>query len=89
MLRIEKGVPTLDLHWMDVKTAVQITKTFLLQSHGNSRRIRIVTGRGLHSFDGVAKIKNAVEELLLNRGITYKMTAKGGCFLVPLDGSLD
>uniref|UniRef100_A0A0N7ZDH9 Smr domain-containing protein n=1 Tax=Scylla olivacea TaxID=85551 RepID=A0A0N7ZDH9_SCYOL len=82
VLRMEYGVPTLDLHEMSVREAIQKTETFLQQSRGRYRKVRIITGRGQHSFDGVPRIREAVEELL--NGRTYRRVARGGCLEVTL-----
>lgn len=67
---------------MRVKEAVHVTETFIKQSRGHYRRVRIITGRGLHSVDGVPKIKPAIQSLL--SGSDYKEMAKGGCLEVQL-----
>lgn len=82
VLRSEYGVPTLDLHQMSVREAIEKTETFLQQSRGRYRKVRIITGRGLRSFGGVPRIREAVEELL--NGRTYRRVARGGCIEVTL-----
>lgn len=82
VVRMQNGVPTLDLHEMRVKEAVRVTEAFVNQSHGHYRKVRVITGRGLHSVDGVPKIKPAVQSLL--SGCNYREVAKGGCLEVQL-----
>lgn len=84
IVRMELGAPTIDLHLLRVREARQVTETFLKQSRGKYRRVRIITGRGLHSVDGVPKIKPAVESLLSENNYSFKETAKGGCLEVML-----
>ncbi|XP_045106133.1 uncharacterized protein LOC123501386 [Portunus trituberculatus] len=84
IVRMQLGAPTIDLHQLTVKEAMHVTKTFLKQSRGKYRKLRIITGRGLHSANGVPKIKPAVESLLNEWNYSFKETAKGGCLEVAL-----
>lgn len=84
IVRMELGAPTIDLHQLRVREATRITDNFLKQSRGRYKRLRIITGRGLHSENGVPKIKPAVESLLNERNYLFKETAKGGCLEVMM-----
>lgn len=47
-------------------------------------RTRIITGRGLHSEGGVAKIKPEVERLMHSQGIHVTESSQGGAMEVEL-----
>ena len=81
-MKFQHGIPSLDLHGMTVKEALDTTRTFLKQSRGRYRTVRIITGRGLHNVNGVPKIKPAIEGFL--KGRQYKEIYKGGCLEVTL-----
>lgn len=83
-VKIQNGIPELDLHTLRVWEARQVTQMFLKQSRGRHRRVRIITGRGLHSVGGIPKIKPEVETLLGNTGYTFREMNKGGCLEVNL-----
>lgn len=81
---IRNGIPELDLHELRVWQAKKVTQMFVRQSRGRYRRVRIITGRGLHSVGGIPKIKPEVEVFLQNAGLSYDEVNKGGCFEVKL-----
>ncbi|XP_059153296.1 uncharacterized protein LOC131939082 [Physella acuta] len=70
---------TLDLHGMFLREAMRAFLSFLqlCKSEFNAKKdaatqfISIITGRGLHSKDGVPKIKPAVENYLRKHKYTY------------------
>ena len=61
---------TLDLHGMTVPEAEAAVTGFLSEckEHG-LRKISIITGKGLHSEDGVGVLKEAAERILENSGM--------------------
>lgn len=89
VIKIEHGIPTLDLHNMTVKEATKITRAFLATNIGQQHRVRIITGRGLHSEGGVAKVKPAIETLLENQNLKFSETNSGGCLNVILPNETD
>ncbi|KAL7274796.1 hypothetical protein RUND412_002295 [Rhizina undulata] len=66
----KKGLVRLDLHRLFVREAIVRVETHLelCRKHG-VRRTTIITGKGLHSIDGIAKIKPKVVEMLSQRGV--------------------
>lgn len=84
VLKTEHGVPVLDLHKMTVKEATQTTNNFINHSHGRYRKVRIVTGKGLHSEGGAPKIKPAIASMLKNANYKFQEVSDGGCFEVLL-----
>lgn len=87
VFRLEQGIPTVDLHCMTVREATQIVDAFLAQNRGRHHRVRIVTGRGLHSENGVPKVKPAVLQLLENQNLKFCQVHNGGCLEVVLPKS--
>lgn len=83
-VEIRNGIPELDLHKLRVWEAKKVTQMFVKQSRGRYRRVKIITGRGLHSAGGIPKIKPEVEVLLQEAGLSYEEVNKGGCFEVML-----
>lgn len=78
VVKIKQGIHELDLHMLKVLEAIRVTQMFLKQSRGRCCCVRIITGRGLHSPDGIPKIKPEVQKLLGNRGYKFKEINKGG-----------
>ncbi|XP_052124339.1 uncharacterized protein LOC113216565 [Frankliniella occidentalis] len=67
--------PTIDLHGMSVKTALATLDTFLRREARDRPRaghVCVITGRGLHSAGGVAKIRPAVVRELEARGLRFR-----------------
>lgn len=85
IIKLDHGVPTLDLHRMTVREASQATDSFIRQSFGRHQRVRIVTGRGLHSEGGMPKVKPTVQKYLLHNNYKYNEVHNGGCFEVFLN----
>ena len=46
--------------------------------------VQLITGRGAHSVDGVARVREAVEEHLCQRGIPYAVHNAGGMLVASL-----
>ncbi|XP_042224351.1 uncharacterized protein LOC121868119 [Homarus americanus] len=84
VLTTDHGIPTLDLHNMTVREATRITNEFLRQSQHGHNMVKIVTGRGLHTEDGIPKVKPAIATLLNNLDYEFREVHKGGCFEVFL-----
>lgn len=73
----------LDLHEMKLEAAVQATREFLDASYRHGlRKVRIITGKGLHSKGGEAVLRPAVLEECRNhpnvREVTVPKAAEGG-----------
>lgn len=84
VIKLERGIPTLDLHGMTVKEATRATDLFIRQSLGHYPRVNIVTGRGLHTVGGVPKVKPAITTYLANCRYKYREVHNGGCLEVIL-----
>lgn len=77
----------LDLHGLDLASARQELESFIVASVRDGRRaVRIVHGRGRHSPDGRARMKESVERWLRERRLgrfvlafTSARKADGGC----------
>lgn len=76
----------IDLHGLRVSEALEKVRTHLAlcRQHG-VERTTIITGRGLHSVDGVARIRPMVEQLLAESKVRV-LEGRGneGAFLVEL-----
>ncbi len=73
----------LDLHEMKLEAAVQATREFLDASYRHGlRKVRIITGKGLHSKGGEAVLRPAVLAECRNhpnvREVTVPKAAEGG-----------
>ena len=86
IFRYENGVPTLDCHRLAREEAEDFTRYFLRvhSTQGNlpSKTIKIITGRGLHSYS-VPIIQPAVEKIL-SGSYEYTLTNGGGAFIIWL-----
>ncbi|XP_069156374.1 uncharacterized protein [Procambarus clarkii] len=68
----------LDLHGMYRHEADVAVNSFL-RKHSDESRVRIITGRGLHSEKNQPVLKPHVINLISQRGLSYKVVSKGGC----------
>nr|XP_045604920.1 uncharacterized protein LOC123762453 isoform X2 [Procambarus clarkii] len=68
----------LDLHGMYRHEAGVAVNSFL-RKHSDESRVRIITGRGLHSEKNQPVLKPHVINLISQRGLSYKVVSKGGC----------
>ena len=73
-----KSDTTLDLHFFNLVEAATLLDTFLDKNISRLRAIRkpyeeihIITGRGAHSANGIATIKNKTKRRLQERHLTY------------------
>lgn len=63
----------LDLHGLTRDEAVRELEDFLIKARAqNISSAEIITGKGLHSPDGVPVIRNAVLAVLNSRGLHYE-----------------
>jgi len=85
---------TLDLHRCKCQEALSKLTQFIRDSiNARLKTIRIVTGRGLHSVNGKAILRNAIgfrlEQMRMTRTVhDYKLekSSKGGSYMVYLRG---
>jgi len=76
--------PVIDLHFHNVKEAVEIVKETLEKTSG-AKILKIITGKGLHSKDGIARIKPVVESYLDEQGYQYHyLESNPGVIVVKL-----
>lgn len=69
-LRTMPPQSTLDLHGYTAKEAENAVRSFLSECHDNGiRKISIITGKGLHSEDGVGVLKSTVQAVLDESGL--------------------
>lgn len=81
---VKEGDTTIDLHlckcWM---YALEIVDYFVHHrlSLMNCRAVKVITGRGKNSSEGVALIKSGVLELFTRRNYTLEMITEGSYFV--------
>lgn len=80
----------IDLHGLKLREAQENFVDLLEKALENDlKRIRIVTGKGLHSKNGVAVIKNMVVDILQAHQIDYREgkpdEGGGGAIIADLD----
>ncbi|CAG9332864.1 unnamed protein product [Blepharisma stoltei] len=81
--RINNRPGVIDLHGLRVKEAIELLEAFLHESQEDGlKRVEVVTGKGMHSTHGIAKIKPAVAEYLKEKG--YKASDLEGGYSVSL-----
>lgn len=83
----ETALGSIDLHWLRVNEALEKVKEHLaLCRRYGVERTTIITGRGLHSVDGVAKIRPQVERLLSEERVRVVREGREneGAFVVEL-----
>lgn len=70
---------------MTVPEAKSAVQGFLRRQRSlGSSYIQIITGRGIHSDNGIPKIKPVVKNIIVGEGLQYRETCKGGSYLVYL-----
>ena len=80
-----------DLHQLHVKEALQEVHKMLgiwCTHFHNPAHLRFITGRGVHSAGGVARIQPAVCEMLQTWGVPFAITPDGGAVDVTVDEAL-
>ncbi|AGO13075.1 AaceriAFL083Cp [[Ashbya] aceris (nom. inval.)] len=83
----DSGSDEIDLHGLYVKEAQWILKKRIAAGvRGGEPRLRVIVGKGLHSANGVAKIRPAVEELCTEAGLrSYLDEKNAGVLIVDLE----
>lgn len=81
---------SIDLHGLHVAEALQVINQLLEihaqmgESNNNkTKKLRVITGQGIHSIHGVAKIKPAVKNFLKSKGYTF-VEADAGVITIKL-----
>lgn len=79
----------IDLHGQFVKEALSITEARIHECRAKGyKELIIIVGKGLHSIDGIAKIKPAIIELLQKENLSTKVGQPNpGCVTVLLERS--
>ncbi|KZT10606.1 Smr-domain-containing protein [Laetiporus sulphureus 93-53] len=72
-----------DLHGLYVKEAITFTERAINDARRcESNKIHLIVGKGLHSSDGVAKLKPAIEELLRKQGLVAELDQNNSGVLI-------
>ncbi|WVW79636.1 hypothetical protein I302_101605 [Kwoniella bestiolae CBS 10118] len=79
---------TIDLHGLYVKEAIERVESAITTSQrGGSEELRVIVGKGIHSQGGRAKIKPAVEGLMVKYNLTAHVDPSNtGVLIVDLQG---
>ena len=81
-----KSKDTIDLHGQTAATARARVRD-VLDTPKDGPQV-IIVGRGIHSKDGHAVVRETVADELARRGVPYDVQAKGGAFVIGGDPSL-
>lgn len=78
-----------DLHGLFVKEAITYTDRALQQARARGdNEIHLIVGKGLHSKNGAAKLKPAIEELMYKYQLSAELDPNNaGVLVVQLDSS--
>jgi DNA-nicking Smr family endonuclease len=87
---VNKLVHQIDLHKLHTDQAIFVLKNVLInEAKANlfaTTDLKVITGKGLHSADGVPKVKPAVEIYLRNNDIAFcEVTGNPGVLLIKAD----
>ncbi|KAI0949644.1 hypothetical protein AcW1_009191 [Taiwanofungus camphoratus] len=77
-----------DLHGLYVKEAITYTDRAIQEARqkGDSK-LHLIVGKGLHSPNGIAKLRPAIEDLMRKHGLVAELDqSNGGVLIVNLDG---
>ncbi|KAK0537461.1 hypothetical protein OC834_000803 [Tilletia horrida] len=85
----DEGEDTIDLHGLTVHEALERTEAFVQDSRRKGRtQIRVITGKGIHSRDHVAKIKPAIARMMQEQNISAHVDPRNaGVIIVDLSGN--
>ncbi|QLQ81175.1 hypothetical protein HG537_0E05300 [Torulaspora globosa] len=85
----DSGSDEIDLHGLFVKEAVWILKKRIASGiKGHESYVKVIVGKGLHSQNGLAKIKPAVEELCRDANLRNYLDKKNqGVLIIELEGA--
>lgn len=80
----------IDLHGLYVKEAEWIMQKRLSECiRTNQSHLRVIVGKGLHSANGIAKLKPAIEQLCSESGLKHYIDPKNtGVMVIDLTNSL-
>lgn len=87
-VRLERGVPTVDLHDLDRDLARDVVEEVLALRDELGPTVRLITGRGRHSDNGKAVLRELVQTRLRAAGVAVDARAPGhlDVRLVPARG---
>lgn len=85
----DSGSDEIDLHGLFVKEALWILQRRIASGvNGQESRLRVIVGKGLHSQNGLAKIKPAVEDLCREANLKNYIDKKNqGVLVIELEGA--
>lgn len=79
----DSAADEIDLHGLYVKEAEYILKNRIAQAiRTNQSHLRVIVGKGLHSANGIAKLKPAVDQLCDESGLRHRIDPKNTGVLV-------
>ncbi|EEB96977.1 hypothetical protein MPER_03795 [Moniliophthora perniciosa FA553] len=81
----------IDLHGLYVKEAIEHTDRALEEAKMNGQReVKLIVGKGLHSTGGVAKLKPAIEALMIKHQLIAEIDPdNAGVLVVQINTSRD
>ncbi|EIE21946.1 hypothetical protein COCSUDRAFT_42961 [Coccomyxa subellipsoidea C-169] len=81
-----KNLHTVDLHGQHVDQAIRTVDVYLraLQGLPTASKLELITGRGLHSQNNIARLLPAVEDYLKRKNMYYCVHEGGGSILVDI-----
>ncbi|PPR07409.1 hypothetical protein CVT26_013725 [Gymnopilus dilepis] len=86
-LRLDTEPGEVDLHGLYVKEAIsRADEAIQIAKRSGQKEIRFIVGKGLHSHDGVAKIKPAIEDLMQKHRLLAELDPhNSGVLIVKID----
>lgn len=87
----KKSDSRIDLHGISYRLAMEAIQEILIiwwnkekenRDHGNYTTLTIITGKGLHSENGIGKISSGVYRTLTRLRFNYDIPEGGGCYTV-------
>lgn len=75
---------TVDVHGLHANEAVDRLHRCLAQIGRSAQHLDIITGVGRHSWQGVSKVRPAVQQYLTQQGLDFEELAVAGTFRVYL-----
>jgi Smr domain len=76
-VRVEAGLAVVDLHDLDRRLALDVVAVILSQRGDLGPKVRLITGRGLHSKGGKGVLRAAVIDALRAAGVAHDAAAPG------------
>ncbi|KAJ3081746.1 hypothetical protein HDU99_004788 [Rhizoclosmatium hyalinum] len=80
-----RNLNSIDLHGLFVPEATEVLQERIVECKANRvTRLEVITGRGVHSRDGISRLKPMVTAFCDENGVGLEPGSNEGCFVIVL-----